>query len=267
MKSEDLPLLQEQISRRQILTGAGALAVGAALGQVSGIISPAQAAGSSTEKWPWPYKKLDPATTAELCYTEWYRVFCGAVISSVFLQLRKLVGEPYISFPADGFAYFEGGQMGWGTICGAPAGANLVANLIIGPRINGGSAAGHQIATEMMEWYCQTELPVYVPKKPKVTAKLPTTVSSSPLCHISVGKWMKATNKSLASPERQDRCARVAASTAYRLVELLNAWHEGRYEADFAFDCIKQHGITGQFNCADCHSSGVPTAPKDAPKI
>lgn len=266
MGNRNLAGTQEQISRRQVLAGAGTLAAGAMLGQGCGMVSPKRAAGGSTEKWPWPYKKLDPEKTAELCYAEWYRVFCGAVISSVFLQLRELVGEPYISFPADGFAYFEGGQMGWGTICGAPAGANLVANLIIGPRIIGKSAAGHQIATEMMEWYSQTELPVYVPKKPKVTAKLPVTVSSSPLCHISVGRWMKEANKPLASPERQDRCARVAASTAYRLVELLNAWKDGSYEADSKFDCIKQHGIPGQFNCADCHSSGAPAVTKEEPE-
>ena len=53
-----------------------------------------------TEKWPWPYVKLDPEKTAEIAYNEWYRVFCGAaVISSVFSQLREKVGEPYKSFP------------------------------------------------------------------------------------------------------------------------------------------------------------------------
>ena len=28
-------------------------------------------------KWPWPYEKLDPATTAEIAYKEWYRLYCG----------------------------------------------------------------------------------------------------------------------------------------------------------------------------------------------
>ena len=53
-----------------------------------------------SEKWPWPYVKLDPDKTAEIAYNEWYRVFCGAaVINSVFGQLREKVGEPYKSFP------------------------------------------------------------------------------------------------------------------------------------------------------------------------
>src|SRR5210317_1641339 len=112
-------------SRRKILIGTGALAAGVALSQLSGLVKKAEATGGKTEKWPWPYKKLDPAKTAEICYNEWYRVFCGAaVINSVVGQLREKVGEPYTSFPADAFVFLEGGQLGWGTICGSPAGAN-----------------------------------------------------------------------------------------------------------------------------------------------
>ena len=71
----------------------------AAIAGISGLPSKAHAKGGSTEKWPWPYIKLDPGKTAELAYNEWYRVFCGeAVISSFFSQLREKVGEPYISF-------------------------------------------------------------------------------------------------------------------------------------------------------------------------
>ncbi len=256
---------QDGMTRRKVLLGTGTLAAGAALTHVSGLVSTASATGGSLEKWPWPYKKLDPEKTAEIAYNEWYRVFCGAaVISSVFGQLRQLIGEPYNSFPIDAFVYLEGGQVGWGTICGAPAGANVVANMIIGPRIDS-STIGHQISTDIMQWYSQTELPVYKPKTPKVKDNLPTTTSNSPLCHISVGRWMKAANKPLGSPERKDRCARVTASTAYRLVELLNKWKEGGYESNTDFNCGKEYGITGQFNCNDCHGNNVPQAPQEAP--
>lgn len=249
------------LSRRRMLVGTGALAAGAALAHFGGLIGSAEATGGSTEKWPWPYKKLDPAETAEICYNEWYRVFCGAaVINSVFSQLREKVGEPYKSFPSDAFVFLEGGQVGWGTICGSPAGANIVANCIIGPRIAGASE-GHHIAADIMQWYSETAMPVYQPKSPKIKEKIMTTTSDSPLCHLSVGKWMKASGFSLASAERKDRCARVAASTAYRLVELLNAWHDGKYESTGDFSCAKEFGITGQFNCTDCHGDDVPTPP------
>ncbi|MDW7771497.1 MAG: C-GCAxxG-C-C family (seleno)protein [Desulfobulbaceae bacterium] len=260
MKKDKGPAFEP--TRRKILIGTGALAAGAALSQLSGLVKKAEATGGKTEKWPWPYVKLDPAETAEICYNEWYRVFCGsAVINSVVGQLREKVGEPYTSFPADAFVFLEGGQVGWGTICGSPAGANIVANLIIGPR-TAGADEGHLISTDIMQWYSETALPTFTPKIPKITAKLPTTTSQSPLCHLSVGKWMKAADMPLASPERKDRCARVAASTAYHLVELLNAWHDGTYESTSDFSSAKENGITGQFNCTECHSDDVPEAPK-----
>lgn len=248
-------------SRRQVLAGTGALAVGAALAHFGGLLGTATATGASTQQWPWPYVKLDPAATAEIAYNEWYRVFCGAaVINSVFRQLGEKVGEPYKSFPADAFVFLEGGQVGWGTICGSPAGANIVANLIIGPRI-AGAHEGHAIAADIMQWYSETALPVYQPKSPKTSAALLTTTSESPLCHLSVGKWMKAADKPLASPERKDRCARVAASTAFQLVQLLNNWQDKTYSPESDFSCAKEYGITGQFNCTECHGGQVPKPP------
>ncbi len=252
----------KDVSRRSMIIGAGALATTAALAHFGGALGTAQAKGGSTEKWPWPYVKLDPAKTAEIAYDEWYRVFCGgAVINSVVGQLRDKVGEPYTSFPSDAFTFLEGGQVGWGTICGSPAGANIVANLIIGPRI-AGSPDAHHISSDIMEWYSEVSMPVFEPKKTRVDpAKIVKTTSQSPLCHVSVGKWMKESGLSLKSPERKDRCARVAASTAYRVVELLNDWHDGKYESTSSFSPASEHGITGQFNCMECHGDDVPEAP------
>ncbi len=256
---------QKGISRREVLIGTGVFAAGAALGHLGGFVKTASAKEGPANQWPWPYVKLDPAKTAELAYNEWYRVFCGAaVINSVFSQLEEKIGEPYKSFPKDAFVFLEGGQVGWGTICGSPAGANIVANCIIGPRI-AGSPVAHQISGDIMEWYSETKLPVYVPNNPKIDPKLIVqTTSDSPLCHISVGRWMKAANQPLKSAERKDRCARVAASTAYRVVELLNDWHDGKYTPVATFSAVKEHGITDQFNCMDCHGNDVPEAP--APK-
>ena len=260
MKDEDKGC--KDVTRRSVIIGAGALATTAALTHLGGAISPAQAKGGSTEKWPWKYVKLDPKKTAEICYNEWYRVFCGcAVISSVMGQLREKVGGPYNSFPIDAFQFLEGGQVGWGTICGSPAGANIVASAIIGPRLTG-SPVAHQIAGDIMHFYSDAEMPVFTPKNPKIDpSKIVKTVSESPLCHISVGKWMKASGLALKSAERKDRCARVAASTAYRLVELLNDWHDGKYKPTSDHHPASEHGITGQFNCTECHGEDVPEAP------
>lgn len=257
-------ILDEKLSRRGLLRGAGTLAIGAAgiTAAVSGpgLFSEAEAKEGLAEKWPWPYVKLDPGETAEIAYSEWYRVFCGgAVVSSVFSQLRKKVGEPYKSFPIDAFIFLEGGIAGWGTICGTNAGANIVTNLIIGPRI-AGSEDGMMMGSEMMQWYADTSMPVFTPKTPKVKAEIPKTVANSPLCHISVGRWMQAANKGLASPERKDRCARLTASMAYHLVELLNDWKDGKYETQGSMPA-EAYNIQSQHNCTDCHGSNVPVPP------
>lgn len=254
------------ITRRRLLSMAGALGAGAV---VAGLGPFSSGAGAGTaelaQKWPWPYMKLDPAETAEIAYNEWYRLFCGgAVISSIFGQLSKKAGEPYRSFPVDAFIFLEGGVSGWGTICGSNAGANIVTNLIIGPRISG-SETGMLMGSELMDWYSNTALPVFVPKKPRVTAEIPTTTSNSPLCHISVGKWMKAADKELASPERKDRCARVTASMAYKVTELLNEWKDGKY-VTFGEIPSAIYGITAQQNCNECHGENIPTPPAKKPE-
>jgi hypothetical protein len=71
---------------------------------------------------------------------------------------------------------------------------------------------------------------------------------------------MKAANKDLKSPERKDRCARVTASVAYHLVELLNAWKDGKYETKGIIPSAN-YGITAQNNCSECHGSNIPTPP------
>ncbi|MEW6501837.1 MAG: C-GCAxxG-C-C family (seleno)protein [Thermodesulfobacteriota bacterium] len=248
--------------RRNLLKGAGKIAAGAALVSAGAFTLPQLAkAKAAAQQWPWPYEKLDPAKTAELCYNEWYRVFCGcAVINSVFKQLAEKVGEPYSSFPSDAFVYLEGGHVGWGTICGSPAGAAMVVNCIAGPRI-AGSPVGHHMTEDILQWYSEASMPVFTPANPKITAELVKTTSESPLCHVSVGKWMKAANKPIGSPERKDRCARVAASTAYRVVEMLNAWKDGKYEPKSTHAPVKDFGITAQMNCMECHGNNVPTPP------
>lgn len=223
-------------TRRGLILGAGKLAVGAAgiaaLGAGGfGLLGSADAEATETTgvaAWPWPYEKLDPAETAEIAYNEWYRLFCGgAVISSVFGQLKDKVGGPYRTFPVDAFIFLEGGVSGWGTICGSNAGANIVSNLIIGPRLTG-TDDGMLMGSEVMQWYSDAEMPIYMPKEPRVKEPLVKTVAGSPLCHVSVGKWMQAAGKDLKSAERRDRCARVTASVAYHLVELLNTMERRR---------------------------------------
>lgn len=253
---------EASVSRRDLLIGGGVLAAGMLLTKGSGLLGTAKAETLS-KTWPWPYVKLDPTETAELAYKEWYRVFCGAaVISSVFSQLAEKVGEPYASFPVDGFYFMAGGVSDWGTLCGSCNGAVTVANLIIGPKIHGHKVS-FTMSSNLLDYYSNTKMPAFVPKNPKIDpAKIPQTQSDSPLCHISVNKWMTAAGVPLPSPERKDRCARMAASMAYRVVENLNEWKDGKYDVDdnhwFAPGEV---GTNAQQNCTDCHGNNIPEPP------
>ncbi|BAU22876.1 chain A iron Centre cytochrome C protein [Caldimicrobium thiodismutans] len=252
------------VSRRDFLIGSGLFSAGLLLSKAFQIdLVTSAEAKMKTQKWPWPYEKLDPEKTAEIAYNEWYRVFCGAaVISSIFSQLAEKIGEPYASFPVDAFIIQEGGLAGWGTLCGSINGAAVVANCICGPRISG-SEVGHIISTNLLDWYSNTDLPTYKPKNPKANKeRIVQTMSGSPLCHISVGKWMKASGFALASPERKDRCARVAASVAYQLTMMLNAWKDGKFHEGVKWSPAGTFGITAQQNCGECHGSNIPEAPK-----
>lgn len=116
---------------------------------------------------------------------------------------------------------------------------------------------------DLLQWYSETALPTYAPKNPRANKeKIVQTVSNSPLCHVSVGKWMKTANHAFSDIERRDRCARLSASVAYRTVELLNSWKDGTYALKDRWNAPAAVGIPAQQNCNECHGSNIPTPPK-----
>ena len=253
MEQKGITRDQGSISRRDVLRGAGAIAAGGAFIAAGGatLAGMAEAAKQAEEAiYPWKYAKINPKRAASIAYDNWYRNFCSyGTASGIIIPLRELVGGPWDSFPLMALKFGEGGVEGWGTLCGTLLGGSVAISL----------AAGHDgkpMINDLMQWYSETMQPVFVPKKPRARFKS-KTVSDSPLCHISVGKWMKAEGKSLGSPERRDRCARLAASVSYKIATMLNAWSDGKYKASYTG---KQSacGITAQNNCTDCHGSDVP---------
>lgn len=255
---EELKRIKEgkKLSRRDILLGAGKLAVGAAgIAVVSaGGLNPLSKVEAKETPLPWPYKKLDPDEVAEIAYNHWYTGLCmNAVLTGILTPLRKKVGEPYTSFPIDSFVWGHGGVVGWGTICGTMLGAATATNLICGPGV---AKTGEQIANEVIQWYSETDLPIYTPKSPKAEVKVKSK-SDSPLCHISVDRWMKKADRGFWSPERKDRCARLSADVAVHTVKLLNEWADGKFKAEHKLPALV-YNVTAQHDCADCHGGKVP---------
>ncbi|MCK5339788.1 MAG: C_GCAxxG_C_C family protein [Desulfobulbaceae bacterium] len=245
-----------EVSRRQMLVGAGKMAAGAAV-LSAGLTTVISKAGADTGPMPtpWGYKKLDPQKVADAAYENWYKAYCCyAVASSILDPLREKIGGPYKHLPVQAFIFGHGGTVGWGTLCGTLMGAGLATSFAAGKK-------GEEILNDVIAWYGDTELPIYKPKNPRAQV-INVNASESPLCHISVGKWMKKEGVALKSKERKDRCARIAADVAYKTTELLNKYAVGNFEMDNGSQS-GEYGIPSQNSCTECHGENVPE-PKDA---
>jgi len=237
------------VSRRSLLTtigkaGAGAVVLAGAGGLVS---APSVFAAKGGPALPWPYKKIDPEKAAERAYQSWYGNYCAmAVADGIIGTLQETVGGPYKNFPLEAIRFAHGGGVGWGTLCGTLAGAGVSSALVAG------TTEGDHIINDIMQYYATEYLPTYKPVNAKFDEDPDRSRAGSPLCHVSVGKWMKKTGHEFFTKNRKDRCARLAANVTMKTVELLNLLAEDEYEPSHGSQ-MKTHNMTAQNNCLDCH--------------
>ncbi|MDD2447506.1 MAG: C-GCAxxG-C-C family protein [Tissierellia bacterium] len=173
------------------------------------------AASEDAPEYPFPYQKLDPATTMERAYASFFNKggCCRAVIDGIVGQLADNAGYPWSQIPIDAFANGAGGY-GAASLCGSLGGAATAIGLAVPPE----DAA--TITAELFKWYTSTELPIY---QPEVENK--TVTSKSVNCIDSVGEFMEVSGYAMGDPERKARCAGVAADCAGKTVELINAYY------------------------------------------
>lgn len=134
--------------------------------------------------------------------------------------------------------YANGGVVGWGTICGGLNGALAVMGIL---GVHG------KLGNALMDYYCTTELPT----SDWDGVELVTSVSYSPLCHISVSKWAAAQGVTVTDPLKEERCARLVGDMVFKAVELMNAYFlEGTTPPAW----VPPESYKG---CYDCHTSGI----------
>ena len=271
MKKEN----EKQLSRRKFFMQSGAAAAGVALG-IGGIGAVSSDAGENHIKTlPWPYKKLNVETARKLGHLGYYKDECGAgTFYGILWPLQKEIGHPYDSIaiePPNIMSFGAGGVVGWASLCGALNGAAAAITLVTGnykPIIN-----------ELFGWYQNVRFPSnqsneyasrhqFLVKKYKSDKVLAKSVANSPLCHVSVTHWCKASGYASGSRQRSERCARVAGDVAARAVELLNLDADGRFKPNYAFSpevagCRKCHFkgkdyeagqfTRGKMDCLQCH--------------
>lgn len=265
----DVQRESQSISRRELLAGAGRVtaigglivASGGSLGMLAGCGDDAGTSSSTAAKQgaslPWPYVKLTAADIKQMqetAHENWFTGFCAfATFSSIILRLRDKVGEPYTSFPMEAITFAHGGTAGWGGTCGTLIGAGFAASLAAGPK------DGEAILNEVMQWYSDTELPIYMPDQPKAEIKT-VSRSDSSLCHVSVDKWMKKEGVGFLSAQQMERCGRLSADVAAKTVEHLNSWSDKLFVAAHK-NPVANNGVPSQYNCTECHGADIPPVP------
>jgi len=256
-------------TRREVLEVAGIVAGSCALSSCAVDQLATVSDGVRKYDFPWAYGELEPDITAQRAYDIYEKGYCMyAVFASVVLQLAKERGEPYRSFPVDMMRYGGGGTAGWGSLCGALNGSAALIGLFAETdedlRI---------LVDELFLWYEQTALPVYIPKKPAYNIEIPKSVPVSVLCHVSVTKWCKVSGYKAFSSPQKERCRRLAADTAGKTVELLNAHFAGRASVAPHFSketkqCWSCHtrdsqlqDFSGKMICTSCHTVNLDKHP------
>jgi hypothetical protein len=259
----------EDVTRREFIKVAGAAVGGVAIGAVGGysLMPPKETivevprdveVERAVPEWPWTYQKLDPESAAQRAYDSYWVGGCSyAGFNGIVGELQAEVGFPFTQIPPEMLKYGGGGGLGWGMICGALNGA-LAAMNIISNEYSG-------VGNELIGWYTEYAFPSYEPSEPTNDLTLVTSVSGSPLCHVSVTTWSNTAGVKESDTARKERCARLVADVVKKAVELMNAQADGTFAATFApatavTGCQSCHGKDGvvdnvatKDDCSKCH--------------
>lgn len=260
------------LNRRNLLCGLGGLAVGGMLAarpescqaEDSLPFSRFQQMGGD---FSWTPRKLEPAESARIAYEAyWHKGYaCGfGTFYGIIGVMAEKYGAPYSLFPFSMLEFLKGGIANWGTICGALGAAAAAFSLFYGRKEQ------NVMVTELFRWYQSTQLPQYNPgtMAKGVQGKIPSNVSESVLCHISVSKWCYANKVEATSKKRSERCGRLTADVCRKAVEILNAKIDAGKKFKGAMpkpesvaycgDCHQKKGEAvnwgkGVLNCTPCH--------------
>jgi hypothetical protein len=260
--------MDKKMSRREMLklgSVAGASVVGGGLAGLAFSPPPVQAQNGV---WPWPLtKKINANKAAKAAYENYYVKGCMyGSFTGIVAKVAEDLGPPYSDFPMDMMHYGAGGGELWGSLCGTLNGGLAALAVFVGD-----TALRRQMANQLMAWYEKTNLPTWKPAKvipDGVKKNLPKSKSFSPLCHVSVQRWVVKSGFEPFSPQRSDRCGRISASVAkFVAIQLNEALVKGnlknRKEISKAAQlCTGCHGkgtgmnepeILGRMDCTLCH--------------
>jgi len=252
-------------------TAVGALSLATAFSAGS-LINPREVNAANlnpgTTDFPWPAAGLDVEKIRNYGFYNYQKIGgCGlgsarALIQG-FLDAHAAAGSAPVGWaqvPLNLYAWANGGgPSNWGTICGAIAGPVGVLNLM---NLHG------TLGSEVFEWYVKQSFPLALntyngEDLGSGTTVLPIldgdvaghSVPDSPLCHISVSKWLTAANVNLNAADgsgrnlKKDRCGKVTGDTAAFTADMLNKYF------DLTLGTPAWTKPAAMAGCYDCHTS------------
>jgi hypothetical protein len=242
------------VSRRSFLSTSGKVVAGAAVASVA-VNASAKPASAYATNSKYKYTKLDPAEVGQLTYENYFHRWCASSVIAGFVDiLSSKVGGMWKDFPIDAMRWAHGGYAGWGALCGTLTGAGTIIGLCTED-----TDIAENMCNDLAFYYAGSELPSFTPKKVLKAEIYNMTIAKTPVCHISVGRWMNQEGVAFLSDERAERCARVAANIAMEAAKMLNDYMDGKYVPKHkALFNVAANGITSQNNCTDCHGKNVP---------
>lgn len=267
----DPKLTSDPLSRRKFFTRAGVLTAGLVTVGAVGLNRVASAdtvtSGNSPLVLPLKYNKLDVDTAYKLGYDGYFKNACCYAAANALLTLlqQSAPDAGWDVIPPGMFIYGQGGAFGWGTLCGA-----LNSSLAI---IGMASKNSANLGNELLGWYTQNPFPSKNHESYCAIKNQVTTIADSPLCHISVSKWVaaaggKSNNSSVSEAGKKDRCAKVSGDVAAKTAELLNEDLAGTFTATYQpaanfSSCLHCHNGAdsmrddeqGKMDCNICHTN------------
>jgi hypothetical protein len=252
------------LTRRAFIGGGGAIAAGT----LAATIAPATAsAAPPTGQWPIPW--LDPNVARDAGYWGYWandpwkntNYGCAYGVAAALLQVIKAglgPGSPWDALPLEMFKWGKTGAVESGTLCGALCGALPIFSLAA-------PADVVEMGNDLLRWYQETALPSMEMDNLDPKRRYPMqaqSVSGSPLCHISVSGWCKASGKLSSSTDRKTRCGKITGDVAKVAAIILNRVVPGQ-----KYVPIYQGMPPAYAECVHCHIDAPPPPTPDAVRL
>lgn len=253
-------------SRRDFIRSAGSYGAAAGVGLAGGfsLASPEAVLAQAVHPFGYPEDGLEVEMTRQLAYDGFKGIVLAdgtrhsgcafGAFNAIIGQLAEVVGAPYTTIPTQMMDWAGAGVVGFGTICGTLNGAAAAIGLIC----NGSDARA--FISDLLTWYSESPLPTNILAP---TGELPQSTAASNLCHVSLTHWCRTSGFASGSPERAERCSRVAGDVAAKAVEMLNSSALGLQVPSEKTTCRSCHYMGpnydmgqfthGEMNCLTCH--------------